>query len=181
LIDANGAVVFQRTTLTNSTDYKDTFNLAPGCYSIILEDSDHDGINFWYSQQVEGETGGSFRIRKIGGAMMETFPGDFGHYHRYDFTVGFALSIDEPNLSDEFMLFPNPANDKIRMEFTGNIGASAYIEVLDMNGRVVATETVSNTNNSYAKELLLDQVKPGYYMIRLTGELGQRISNFIKQ
>ena len=112
---------------------------------------------------------------------METFPGDFGHYHRYDFTVGFALSIDDNNLSDEFLLFPNPANDKIRMEFTGNIGATALIEVLDMNGRVVATETVSNTNNSYAKDLLLDQVKPGYYMIRLTGELGQRVSNFIKQ
>lgn len=181
LIDANGAVVFQRTTLTNSTDYKDTFNLAPGCYSIILEDSDHDGINFWYSQQVEGETGGSFRIRKIGGAMMETFPGDFGHYHRYDFTVGFALSIDDNNLSDEFLLFPNPANDKIRMEFTGNIGATALIEVLDMNGRVVATETVSNTNNSYAKDLMLQNVNPGYYLIRLTGDLGQRISNFIKQ
>jgi hypothetical protein len=45
----------------------------------------------------------------------------------------------------------------------------------------VATETVSNTNNSYAKDLLLDQVKPGYYMIRLTGELGQRVCNFIKQ
>jgi hypothetical protein len=50
-----------------------------------------------------------------------------------------------------------------------------------MNGRVVATETVSNSNNSYAKDLMLQNVNPGYYLIRLTGDLGQRISNFIKQ
>jgi hypothetical protein len=81
LEDSHGNVIFERTSLTNTTTYKDTFDLAPGCYSIILEDSDNDGISFWYSQQVEGESAGAFRIKKVGGVFIENFEPDFGNYN----------------------------------------------------------------------------------------------------
>ncbi|MFM7387454.1 MAG: peptide-N-glycosidase F-related protein, partial [Bacteroidota bacterium] len=41
LLDAAGNVIFQRTQLANQTQYKDTFDLAPGCYSVIIEDTDN--------------------------------------------------------------------------------------------------------------------------------------------
>ena len=43
LIDASGEVLFERTNLQNTTQYKDTFDLAPGCYSLIV---DGQGIPF---------------------------------------------------------------------------------------------------------------------------------------
>ena len=84
--------IFQRNTLTNTTTtYKDTFDLAPGCYSITLEDTDSDGIGFWYSaipviDGGEGETNdGTFRIKKVGGPVVKTLDRDFGNYSKFNF------------------------------------------------------------------------------------------------
>ncbi len=181
LTDHTGNIIFQRTTLTNNTDYKDTFNLAPGCYSLILEDSDDDGIGFWYSAQVEGETTGGFRVRKVGGAMMEIFPSDFGSYHRYDFSVGFTLGLDEEVLNNELLVFPNPSADKIRVELVGNVGNNAKIEVIDMNGRVVKHQSVYNNNQTYAADFQVSDLQNGYYLVRVSGDNGSETTPFIKQ
>jgi hypothetical protein len=167
--------------LANNTDYKDTFDLAPGCYSIILEDSDHDGISFWYSSQVEGETAGNFRVRKVGGSIVEAFVGDFGKYHRYDFSVGFAVGINENESADEFLVFPNPSSDKIRIEYVGNLGKELQVQILDMNGRVVKHGSMLNNNNSYAEELFVNDMQAGYYLIRVVGENRTRTTSFVKQ
>jgi hypothetical protein len=181
LIDQNGNVIFQRTTLTNTTDYKDTFNLASGCYSIILEDSDDDGIGFWYSSQTEGETTGGFRVRKVGGSIVEIFPADFGSYHRYDFSVGFTLGLDEVMLENELLVFPNPSSDKIRVELVGNVGNNAFIEIIDMNGRVVKKQAVQNNNQTYAADFGVNDLQNGYYMVRVSGDNGSQTTPFMKQ
>ena len=46
LKDVNGTTIWSRTSLANTTEYRDTFQLEPGCYSLELYDSDHDGIGF---------------------------------------------------------------------------------------------------------------------------------------
>lgn len=181
LVDQNGNVLFQRTTLTNTTDYKDTFDLAPGCYSLILEDSDDDGIGFWYSSQTEGETTGGFRVRKVGGSMMEIFPADFGSYHRYDFSVGFALGLEEEIGTNELLIFPNPATEQIRVELVGNIGNNAQVEVIDMNGRVVKRQLVANNNQTYAADFQIADLQKGYYLVRVSGDNGSETTPFIKQ
>lgn len=181
LVDGAGNVIFERQTLQSSTDYKDTFNLAPGCYAIIIEDSDDDGLSFWYSAQTEGETNGAFRIREVGGSIVEIFPGDFGSYHRYDFTVGYTLELPESELADEFLVSPNPSSDKIRVEYVGNVGAKAAIQILDLNGRVLMTEWPSNVGNTYGMDFTINQLNSGMYFVKITGELGSRTTQFIKQ
>ena len=181
LVDQNENVIFERTTLTNGTDYKDTFNLSPGCYSLILEDSDDDGLGFWYSAQVEGETTGSFRVRKVSGAMQEIFPADFGSYHRYNFSVGFALDLKEEVKDNELLVFPNPSSDKIRVELVGSVGNNAKIEVIDMNGRVVKHQAVMNINQTYAADFQVGDLQGGYYLVRVSGDNGSEITPFVKQ
>jgi hypothetical protein len=181
LQDAAGNIIFQRNTLINNTDYKDTFDLAPGCYSITVEDIDHDGISFWAAQQYEGETSGYFRIRKVGGSIMEAFPGDFGKYHRYDFSVGFALDVQEHAASEEFVVFPNPGNDKIRVEFIGQLGNEISLDIVDMNGRVVSHSSLEQQNGTYAMDLNITDLQKGYYLVRLTGNGGTRVTPFVKQ
>lgn len=181
LIDQAGNIIFQRLTLTNTTDYKDTFDLAPGCYSIILEDSDDDGIGFWYSAQTEGETTGGFRVRKVGGSMYEIFPADFGSYHRYDFSVGFGLGLDENDFKNELNAFPNPATNKVHVEYIGNIGETAQIDIVDMNGRVIKTTLVLTDNATYTTDFDLSDVYSGYYLIRVSGMNGSQTVPFVKQ
>jgi hypothetical protein len=182
LIDGEGNTIFERTTLENLTQYKDTFDLAPGCYSIILEDSDHDGIGFWYSSQVEGETSGQFRLRQVGGGYLEFFPADFGKYHRYDFSVGFSVGVpDNGMIDEELLLFPNPASEEVRIEFNGNLGDHVSVTVLDANGRVLKQVNKETVNNFLEIDLPVGDLKAGMYFIQVSGSQGIRLSQFIKQ
>ncbi len=167
LVDHAGNVIFERTQLTNQTQYKDTFDLAPGCYSIIIEDTDHDGLSFWYSSQVEGETAGTMRLRQVGGSYIEFFPGDFGHYHRYDFSVGFTMDITENELKHEISIFPNPSSGNTTIEISGLVDNHAELEIVDLSGRVIHREDM-NASQYFAESFVdVSMFRSGSYLIRI--------------
>ena len=168
LVDASGTVLFERTQLDNQTQYKDTFDLAPGCYSIIIEDTDHDGLSFWYSSQVEGETAGSMRIRLVGGSYLEFFPGDFGHYHRYDFSVGFSVGLEEQVLSNQVNIFPNPSTGLTTIELEGKTMGMAMLELIDLTGRVVLRQEMRKFEDFAESFVDLSSFKKGNYLVKVT-------------
>ncbi len=167
LIDADGNIIFEQTSFTNTTTYQDTFDLAPGCYSIIIEDSDSDGLGYWYSNQYEGETNGAFRIKLVGGGIVELFDTDFGNYHRYNFSVGFTLGEEEKLLSHEVEVYPNPNNGEFDVELSGFVSNDAKLYVYDLTGREVLTQTMQATSNYANAHVDLRHVQPGQYLIKV--------------
>jgi hypothetical protein len=167
LLDHAGTVLFERSNLQNTTQYKDTFDLAPGCYSIIIEDTDHDGLAFWYSAQVEGETSGQMRLRKVGGSYIEFFPGDFGRSHRYDFTVGFTLDAQELESEAEISIFPNPASHIATIEISGQVLGAAALQILDLSGRVLHQETMAATASFAESFIDMSSFAPGTYIVAI--------------
>jgi hypothetical protein len=181
MIDNAGNIIFERNNLTNQTQYKDTFDLAPGCYSIIIEDTDDDGLSFWYSAQVEGETAGTMRLRKVGGTYIEFFPGDFGSYHRYDFSVGFELGIDETNLEHKIAIFPNPTNGMTTIEVNGAVNEQASIEIYDLMGRKIYSEEM-NASQYFAESFIdLSAVNSGTYIVKIITNQRVYTKELIKQ
>ncbi|MCE3296922.1 MAG: hypothetical protein K0R65_2636 [Crocinitomicaceae bacterium] len=171
LIRDNGAVVFQRQNMANQTHYRDTFNLDPGCYSIILEDSDHDGISFWYSQQVEGESSGSFMVRRVGGPTLETFPGDFGHYHRYNFSIGMDnLSTEELIENSGISIFPNPTTGEFYIDLGGKNIQTAELEITDVSGRTILQREMKATPSMAETTVDLKQAPAGLYFVKVKTE-----------
>jgi hypothetical protein len=167
LIDASGTTIFERATLTNNTTYKDTFDLNPGCYSLIVQDTDNDGMGFWYSSQVEGETAGQFRVRLVGGNYVEIFPGDFGSYHRYDFSVGFSVGTEELQLSNSIELFPNPTNGQVYVELNGNVNGEARLEIVDLMGRTVYSESMLAKETVAEAKPDLSFLQSGRYIVKI--------------
>lgn len=180
LMDASGTVLFERSNLQNTTQYKDTFDLAPGCYSIVLDDFDDDGLSFWYSSQTEGETAGAFRVRKVGGSYMEIFPGDFGSYHRYDFSVGFTLGMDELPDYAELTIFPNPAQNELTIDLIAKVGGNAQVQIMDLSGRILIEDDM-NASSSFAEYFAdVSTFKKGTYVIRISTENGIYTKKFVK-
>jgi hypothetical protein len=167
MVDHAGNILFERDNLTNQTQYKDTFNLAPGCYSIIIEDSDDDGLGFWYSNQVEGETTGQMRLRQVGGSYIEFFPADFGSYHRYDFSVGFTLDVKEEELAHEIAIFPNPTSGVTTIEVSGSVYNDASIELYDLSGRKLLQDKMNATEFFAESFLDLSSMNAGTYLVRI--------------
>jgi hypothetical protein len=181
LIDGAGNIIFQRNQLANQTQYKDTFDLAPGCYSIIIEDTDHDGLSFWYSAQVEGETNGQMRLRYVGGSYIELFPGDFGHYHRYDFSVGFGVGLNENKLDHEIAVFPNPTSGETTIEISGFVDNEATLEIYDMMGRKWLTEEMTASQHFAESHVNLAGVPSGAYIARIVTKNQVYTKQFVKQ
>lgn len=167
LEDSDGNVLFEQTNLANSTLYQDTFDLAPGCYSIVLEDSDSDGIGFWYSAQVEGETTGTFRLRLVGGTWIEFFPADFGNYHRYNFSVGFTVNTEEQELDHEIVIFPNPNRGVFDIELSGYVGNEAELQIYDLMGRELLREKMNAQSNFAASKVELLNAPAGNYICKI--------------
>lgn len=170
LRDANGDIVYSRTTLANSTEYKDTLNLPMGCYTLELTDSDNDGISFWYSKAVEGETAGFLRLRKVDGTMIKTFDPDFGNYTKYSFSVGYAVGIHENEQKNyELSIYPNPSLGEFNLTLDNFSGDNIALTVYNELGATVHHEylTDNNENAYFYKQLNLNFLTKGTYFLNV--------------
>ncbi|OIQ36721.1 MAG: hypothetical protein BM555_02135 [Crocinitomix sp. MedPE-SWsnd] len=170
--DGSGNIVFERTSLTNATEYKDTLDLAPGCYTVEITDSDHDGISFWYANQTEGEGSGFLRLRKVSGGTLHTFDPDFGRYANHSFTVGFALENEEIDVDYGMEVFPNPSEGIFNVTLDNFRGDQVAFRVYDEAG-ALAFEKLVNDNNveGYIQQQLdLAHLADGIYMIQVMSD-----------
>ena len=173
LRDEDGNVIYSRTTdLTNTTEYKDTMFLPTGCYTVEITDTDHDGLGFWYSAQVEGETSGFLRLRKVGGSTLYVFPNDFGHYAKYSFSVGYAVGVDEQVSPHLFSIYPNPTNGMFTLTLDNFTGDQIDLEIYNELGEIVYYENIQDNNPEgyLVKQISLEGVKSGIYFVRVVSD-----------
>jgi hypothetical protein len=131
LLDDAGNVLFFRNGMSNSTTYRDTFDLGYGCYQFNVYDSGDDGIDFW----ANNDGVGFVRLRQVGGGVVKTFEGDFGGSIVHNFTIDYPLSYEELNDTYAVELYPNPASDKFVLA-AGSI-SEANIELINQMGQAI--------------------------------------------
>lgn len=187
LKDSDGNVVFERTSLANSTEYKDTMNLDPGCYTLEVYDSDHDGLGFWYSNIPvssggEGETYGFLRLRKVGGSMIEVFDTDFGHYMSYSFSVGFALGTENVQENPVIEVYPNPSEGVYTISMDNFKGDIVNMIVYDNSGRIVFNDALNMDNpEGYANyNLDISSLPSGIYLLQIVSNNTTKTVRLIK-
>ncbi len=164
ITDESGTVVFSKSNFSNNQFNNDTVRLPFGCYTFQLNDAGDNGISFW----ANSEGNGSLAFRRLNGANLKQFQGDFGKSIVFPFTVNSALSKPENKLFD-LSLHPNPAQDQfsITMEEIDKAEIVAFNGVgqqMTLNGRTYENEVVYNTRNW----------KKGVYLIHITKE-GRKI------
>jgi len=84
LIDNNGKLIAGRElgTLMPDSLYLDSFDLAPGCYQLMVTDTAGDGLEFWFN----GEGGyGYVRLLDMNGRLIKSFNSDFGDNINFTF------------------------------------------------------------------------------------------------
>ncbi|MCH2224815.1 MAG: T9SS type A sorting domain-containing protein [Crocinitomicaceae bacterium] len=155
--DIDGNVVFSKGGLANNTLYKDTLNLAQGCYKIELLDTGGDGLNFF----ANNDGSGLFQVRKIPAGMYKSFNTNFGDEITEYFTVDYELNTSEVFLDKTIRMFPNPTNGSF--EISTDLDYD-NVKLIDLSGRVVLEttdvhiQTSSLENGSYLV-LMEDQGK----------------------
>jgi hypothetical protein len=66
-------------------------------------------------------------------------------------------------------LFPNPNNGNFLLEINGVTGQFT-LRILTVEGRSIYTEKVLLESANYTKSVELENLKPGLYMVELSGE-----------
>jgi hypothetical protein len=165
LYDDIGTQLFLRQGMFGNTLYIDTFNLAPGCYSLVIRDSDDDGIDFW----ANNDGAGYCRIYRADvPVILENIEPDFGGLITYNFTVEYPLATPTIKNEVEFKVFPNPASNYFVVE--GEAIQAATIQIFNAIGQQISLPNFPSTNQVLFKTQ--DLPKGIYFVtIRIGGEL----------
>ena len=114
-------------------------------------------------------------------AYINSFVGNYGTTcligivsgAREEFQIeGENESIENVSISLNMNLYPNPANFNSTLEITSGITEPAELNIFDMAGRLVHSETVV-TNE---KVIIAEGLNLGIYLVRVTTQSGEQNS-----
>jgi len=76
---------------------------------------------------------------------------------------------------NDFKLYPNPADTYIKVEYPGFPEQGGYIEILNMGGQVVHSQSVSSITNTVD----VSHLHPGHYILRSNNGKARMVKKFV--
>jgi hypothetical protein len=110
-----------------------------------------------------GATGGNVTVSAINDCGSSTIR-----------TLSVAVTCREAQISEAFktsaILYPNPTEGMTNLKFDSKVNESFNLQVMDLTGREVMSETISAVEGSNLHELNLTALTKGMYLVRLESE-----------
>lgn len=177
IYDGMNNVVAQRNGTTATTTYLDTVKMGPGAYRFVVEDDGCDGLNWWANSAAGA---GNVQIKALTGfntyALAGYFGADFGCGFTQEFTVAWPNAIENVNTANAGMeVYPNPATNQITVTLDGKV-AAGKINLIDMTGRVVASQVVSSNETTISTSALANGV---YYVTYISNNTEVKLTSKI--
>lgn len=91
---------------------------------------------------------------------------------------GTSVGVDEPSLNTELMIYPMPAIDYVKISLNRLTSGSVILKVLDMQGRLIYSESLRSEKNSIFEatlDLKAQGIKSGLYLLQIE-DAGVKIS-----
>lgn len=170
IYNANGDVVETRNTFAANTEYKDTLTLPWGCYTFVLEDTDKDGLSFWANDDGTG----FIRFRNAeAGSFFKPFSGDFGTSLVVPFTVGGFIGFSELSaLNADVSIFPNPANNRVKIEAGFTKSQDVSLSLMSLSGKMLQSISRKNVIN-LSEEFSTSEIASGLYILEVSTQQGK--------
>ena len=77
---------------------------------------------------------------------------------------GVVLGVENTEITGTFNVFPNPSNDLIKIDLSGLKSTAEQFEVLDIAGRVVATQ---KSNGALLQTISVSEITAGSYVLKI--------------
>jgi concanavalin A-like lectin/glucanase superfamily protein/type IX secretion system substrate protein/peptide-N-glycosidase F-like protein len=162
--DITGNIILSKSNLTNNTFYRDTLYLDDGCYSIELNDTGNNGLDFW-AQSNQGT--GSFTIRTLG-QVLKIFEPDFGSSIKYSFIKGQITNVESPDFKYTFNVFPNPTTGIFQVLLDLPDYQNAQLMLFDITGRVIQSQSLDHFSSGTINLDLSNQPNGMYHCTIVT-------------
>ena len=151
-----------------------SFTVLPNkCYRLDIIDTYGDGVN-------SGTGVGGYKLFAQGTTPLITSNGQFGKGESKWFKTAPSLSVDKINGLTEVNVYPNPAKDIAKLNFSLENTSNLTISVYDQLGQLVQTVTSGKFNaGDNQVDINTTTLNSGIYTVRIdaeNGTLSQRIS-----
>jgi hypothetical protein len=178
IYDDQGNEIFNRDPTSANTEYRDTLDLADGCYVMYFQDTGQDGLSFF----ANNDGNGFLRMRKVAGGIVENFNPSFGGFINYHFIVDQTTGLEEV-IDDRFVtVFPNPSADGLfNLKVEAYVGSELNLEVRDAQGRVVLQLSEASISDMKNIAIDLQDSAKGIYFARVMIDGRQVIRKLIKE
>ena len=96
------------------------------------------------------------------------------------FTVS-EMELEKSKIENNMSLFPNPSNGIVYVKFNGSYDETAFINILDINGRVVKSDNLGKLNTSQINYMFdTNELSAGIYIVNINGSSGiKRVAKLI--
>lgn len=131
---------------------------ANECYKAVVYDSFGDGFDSGYGN-------GDFKVQVNGVSVATVATYSAGASMEDAMKVSGTASIDEASAEIAMSVYPNPASGMVNISFEGK-GADYSISIMDVSGRVVATQVVT-ASGSTTVEMPINSLQAGNYFVSI--------------
>ena len=80
------------------------------------------------------------------------------------------VGINDQQLSGDLRVFPNPATDRLNVEYSPQTAGTCRMQLLSVTGEVVFNRTVAPEKENHSVSIDLSGVSKGIYVLRICGE-----------
>lgn len=106
--------------------------------------------------------------------------GAFGFVTIDQTTLAPTTGIGEVKETPEYTIYPNPTSSDVYVDFALKTAAPVSIEVSDLTGKIVHTQTVTIPSGQHSERIDLGTCKPSIYFLNITSPDGRKNYKLIK-
>lgn len=140
ITDVTGKTLYSRgfdSTQRNML-FKDTLQLAPGCYQFFVNDTANNGLEYWANPR-GGR--GYVRLQDTAGNLVKNFISDFGSSVVYNFSVSNNNSEwTAANTEASIELYPTRTNGKTELEYFSGEAKDVKVQIITDEGQQLVEE-----------------------------------------
>lgn len=159
--DADNELVLNKLFLVNNRIYRDTLQLAPGCYTMQITDSGDNGLDFW---AIPAQGNGALRLSSLSRTLQVIEP-DFGSESTYAWMVGSVSNVSDASEVSTSRVYPNPTDGLVTITWDKPLDTRSTLIVSDMLGKTLQTQVVGQGELSTVADLSTQS--PGIYNVML--------------
>lgn len=164
------------------TEISELFWLETGSYSFTFFDAAGDGL---FGTQWGGQcsVNGSIALVDAGGNVLLEYDGSYDFDSLYvEFEFNETVSIQETSQSDiELSAYPNPFSDEINLRIELPLPMHLNADFISTDGRTLLRKSLGQVVSGASEvRISTGELKPGYYLLRLSDGQHQIVKPIVK-
>ncbi|NNE28328.1 MAG: T9SS type A sorting domain-containing protein [Saprospiraceae bacterium] len=173
LRDGSGNILGELDNMASQSNYIQEIDFPAGCYSFTLEDSNDDGLHYWYWDAIGQSVGSGFlRITYALNDQIQipikSFEPEFGGDLHYSFSIPLSVANKDLDELRKFSLFPNPTSSSFNLELEGISAGMVVIEIFTQEGKLLRSFEDFVSQGKLYKEISTQGIPSGMYQVKVS-------------